>query len=292
MNCAAAVQAADVSFTYQEGTRALTGVDFRVETGEFVAMLASNGSGKTTLIKVLVGLLKPQRGKVFIQGLDIRELPKRELYQRVGLVFQNPTDQLFAPTVEEDVAFGPRNMGLPEDEVQRRVSEALDWVAAPHLRARAIHHLSFGEQKRVSVAGVLAMRPSILILDEPTAGLDPAGEALMMRLLNALNRRRGMTVILATHSVDLLPLFAHKIYVLRRGKVIKKGPAEEVFCDHEMIEQAGLRLPYIATLLHRLKQYDGVPINGLPLTIGEARKCILELIPEEMILKNPESLEP
>jgi cobalt/nickel transport system ATP-binding protein len=145
--------------------------------------------------------------------------------------------------------------------------------------------LSFGEQKRVCVAGVLAMHPAILILDEPTAGLDPAGEARMMRLLNRLNRERGITVILATHSVDLLPLFADRIYVLRQGKVLKAGPAEEIFCDHEMIDHACLRLPYIADLLHRMKQYDGVPINGLPLTIGEARLRLLELIPEEMIVK-------
>jgi cobalt/nickel transport system ATP-binding protein len=290
MTQAPAIEASAVSFTYQEGTRALEDVDFRAEAGEFVAMLASNGAGKTTLIKVLVGLLRPDKGVVLVHGRDIRGLPQRELYQCVGLVLQNPTDQLFAATVEEDVAYGPRNLGFSEDEVQRRVSEALENVAASQLRHRAIHHLSFGEQKRVCMAGVLAMEPSILILDEPTAGLDPAGEALMMRLLNRLNRDREMTVILATHSVDLLPLFAHRIYVLRRGRVLKQGPSEEIFCDHEMIEKACLRLPYIAALLHRLKQYDGVPINGLPLTLGEARKRLLELIPEDLLGKPSEAM--
>jgi cobalt/nickel transport system ATP-binding protein len=283
-----AVQTSGVTFTYQEGTRALDDVDFWAETGEFVAMLASNGSGKTTLIKVLIGLLKPDKGVVQIEGRDLGKLSWKDLYQRVGLVLQNPADQLFAATVEEDVAYGPRNLGLEEPEVQSRVSEALECVAAAELRSRAIHHLSFGEQKRVSMAGVLAMRPSILILDEPTAGLDPAGEALMMRLLNRLNREQGITVILATHSVDLLPLFADRIYVLRRGRVLKQGPADEIFCDHEMIDHACLRLPYIAGLLHKMKEYDGVPINGLPLTIGEARMRLLELIPEDMIVKPPE----
>jgi cobalt/nickel transport system ATP-binding protein len=267
-------------------------VDFWAQSGEFVAMLASNGAGKTTLIKVLVGLLKPERGTVRIGGQDIRCLSARDLYQRVGLVLQNPVDQLFAPTVEEDVAYGPRNLGLPESEVQLRVAEALEWVGAAELRRRAIHHLSFGEQKRVSMAGVLAMRPSILILDEPTAGLDPAGEALMMRLLNRLNHEQGITVILATHSVDLLPLFADRIYVLRRGRVLRQGPAQEIFCDHELIDQASLRLPYIAALLHRLKEHDGVPINGLPLTIGEARTRLLELIPEDLIIKPGGAVEP
>jgi cobalt/nickel transport system ATP-binding protein len=288
VNSQSAVQASGVSFTYQEGTRALESVDFWVESGEFVAMLASNGSGKTTLIKVIVGLLEPHSGTVKLNGREVRTIPRKELYQQVGLVLQNPIDQLFAATVEEDVAYGPRNLGLSESEVQQRVDEALECVAAGELRCRAIHHLSFGEQKRVSMAGVLAMRPSVLVLDEPTAGLDPAGEALMMRLLNRLNRQQGITVILATHSVDLLPLFADRIYVLRRGRVLKQGPADEVFCDHEMIDEACLRLPYIATLLHRMKEHDGVPINGLPLTIGEARMRLLELIPEDLIIKPPE----
>jgi len=280
-----AVEATGVTFTYQEGTRALQGVDFSVERGEFVAMLASNGSGKTTLIKVLVGLLKPERGSVRINGEEVRRLSRKDLCRHVGLVLQNPTDQLFAATVDEDVAYGPRNLGLPEDEVQRRVRESLSLVAAGELYGRGIHHLSFGEQKRVSMAGVLAMQPSILILDEPTAGLDPAGEALMMRLLNRLNREQGITVILATHSVDLLPLFADRIYVLGRGRVLRQGPADTIFCDHDMIDEACLRLPYIADLLHKMKQYDGVPINGLPLTIGEARLRLLELIPESLIVK-------
>ena len=288
MKSTLAVNASGICFTYQEGTRALDQVDFRASTGEFVAMLASNGSGKTTLIKVLIGLLKPEKGRVEINGREIGGIAKKELYQQLGLVLQNPIDQLFAATVEEDVAYGPRNLGLDEPEVERRVSEALECVAASDLRCRAIHHLSFGEQKRVSMAGVLAMKPSTLILDEPTAGLDPAGEALMMRLLNRLNREQGITVILATHSVDLLPLFADRIYVLQRGKVMKQGSSEEIFCDYEMITNACLRLPYIATLLHKLKQHDGVPINGLPLTIGEARMRLLELIPEDVIVKPPE----
>ncbi len=285
MSLPLAVSARGVSYTYQQGAKALDNVDFDVTRGEFVAMLASNGSGKTTLIKVLVGLLKPDEGTVSINGCEISKMSHRDLYQSVGLVLQNPSDQLFAATVEEDVAYGPRNLGLSEEEVQLRVTEALDNVDASELRARAIHHLSFGEQKRVCMAGVLAMKPSILVLDEATAGLDPSGESLMMRLLNTINKKQGVTVILATHSVDLLPLFADRIHVLRRGKTLTQGPADEIFCDHDMLDHACLRLPYVAALLHKLKQTDGVPINGLPLTIGEARIRLLELIPEDLIVK-------
>jgi cobalt/nickel transport system ATP-binding protein len=227
---------------------------------------------------------------VRIGGRVIDTLSTEELYQRVGLVFQNPNDQLFAATVEEDVAFGPRNLALPEAEVQRRVSEALAAVAALPLRGRAIHHLSFGEQKRVSLAGVLAMRPAVLILDEPTAGLDPAGEAQMLQLLKKLNREQGMTVVLATHSVDMLPLFANRIYVLNHGRVLQEGPAEEIFCHQEMIVRAKLRLPYVSRLMYEMKRHDGVPIDGLPLTIGEARTQLLELIPKGLLAEQEENL--
>jgi cobalt/nickel transport system ATP-binding protein len=292
MKGARAIEASGVSFTYEEGTQALRDVDFWAETGEFVAMLASNGSGKTTLIKVLVGLLAPQRGRVLIAGRPLDDIHPADRYQQIGLVFQNPDDQLFAATVEEDVAFGPRNLGLPEGEIGRRVGESLEAVAAAELRSRAVHHLSFGEKKRVALAGVLAMHPATLILDEPTAGLDPAGETLMLHLLNRLNREQGTTVVLATHSVDMLPLFVDRIFVLNRGRVLRQGPAEEIFRDHDMISRARLRLPYISKLLYDLKRYDGVPINGLPLTIGEARKRLLELIPEELITSRLEENRP
>ena len=287
-----AVDVQGVSFAYDDGTEALAGIDFRVEEGEFVAVLGSNGSGKTTLIQLLVGLLKAKSGRIAIGGREIGSLTAAELYQRVGLVFQNPNDQLFAATVEEDCAFGPRNLNLPETEVQRRVTEALAAVMALPLRGRAIHHLSFGEQKRVSLAGVLAMQPAVLILDEPTAGLDPAGEAQMMQLLKKLNREERMTVVLATHSVDMLPLFASRIYVLDRGRVLQEGPAEEIFCHQEMIVRAKLRLPYVSRLMYEMKRHDGVPINGLPLTIGEARAQLLELIPKDMILPGIEEIRP
>jgi len=279
-----AVESSGLSFTYQEGTQALFDIDFRIIEGQFVALLASNGSGKTTLIKIMAGLLKIRDGMVLINGMKVQEMTSEELYKNIGVVFQNPNDQLFAPTVAEDVAFGPRNMNLKNDEVALRVDESLKKVDAMQLKDRAVHHLSFGEKKRVALAGVLAMRPSILILDEPTAGLDPAGEDMMMRLLSRLNRECEVTVIMATHSIDMLPLFADRIFVLKRGRMLKSGSSEDIFRDHEMIKKAGLRLPYISSLLHEMKHYDGVPINGLPLTIGEARKHMLKLIPEDILL--------
>jgi len=279
-----AIETEDVCFAYPNGFEALQDVVFRVLKGEFVAMLASNGSGKTTLIKILTRLLTPTRGQVRINGRELGEYTQGELYSRVGLVFQNPNDQLFGATVEEDVACGPRNLGIAEQEVQMRIDESLQAVGAPDLRKRAIHHLSFGQQKRVAIAGVLAMRPSILVLDEPTAGLDPEGEHNMLRLLSELNRQQGITIIMATHSVDMLPLFADRIYLLNRGRVLKEGPSEEVFRDQELVHGASLRLPYVSRLLDELKRLDGVPIHSVPLTLREARRQLLELIPDELIL--------
>ncbi len=278
-----ALGAQGVVFSYPTGGLALDGIDLSLAAGEFVALLASNGSGKTTLLKVMVGLLKPQRGAVRLWGRDVAALQQSEVCRQMGMVLQNPTDQLFAATVEEDVAFGPRNLGLGQAQVEERVEEALALVSARHLRGRAIHHISFGEQKRVAIAGVLAMGPSVILLDEPSAGLDPAGEAETMRVLSRLNRERGMTVLLATHSVDMLPLFADRICVLNRGAVLHQGPPEVIFRDDEMVRRAHLRLPYISGLLYELKRYDGVPIDGLPLTIGEAREKLLELIPDDVL---------
>lgn len=281
-----AVVAKNLCHTYGEGTRALDGVDITVRGGEFVSLLASNGSGKTTLLKLMSGLLKLQDGSLEINGEDVRRLKQEKLYRTVGVTFQNPDDQLFGSTVGEDVAFGPRNMGLAEDEVQKRVLRSLSIVGAEGLAGRAIHHLSYGQKKRVALAGAMAMEPSMLLLDEPTAGLDPAGEASIMRLLGEINRKRGVTVVLATHSIDMLPLFADKIYVLKSGRVIKHGDPEAVFTSHELLEDAGLRLPYVSSLIHKMKEHDGLPMNGLPLTVGEARKRFLELIPEDVLLKH------
>ena len=174
-------------------------------------MLGANGSGKTTLLKVLMQLVKPQRGQVLLNQDDVRELRPADVYRRVGMVFQNPTDQLFAATVEQDVAFGPANLDLPPTEIAARTDEALAAVDGLEFRDRPIHDLSFGQQKRVCLAGVLAMRPPILLLDEPTAGLDPAGESQMAELLLRLHRRQATTIIVCTHAVDLLPVLADRV---------------------------------------------------------------------------------
>jgi cobalt/nickel transport system ATP-binding protein len=272
-----AIEAEAIRYAYPDGIVALDGLTFRARAGELVAVMGANGAGKTTLLKVLLRLVRPQRGQVRLAGTDVAALAPAELYRRIGMVFQNPSDQLFAATVEQDVAFGPRNMGLAGADAARRVEEALVAVDALALRSRPIHHLSFGEQKRVCLAGVLAMRPSILVLDEPTAGLDPQSETQMIELLLRLNRQEKITVIFATHCVDLLPVLATRIYVLREGRVHRDGPPEAVLADAWATAEAGLRLPLIAQLFHELDG-DGMSAERLPLTVQQARRQIRQWV--------------
>jgi cobalt/nickel transport system ATP-binding protein len=270
-----AIEADAVCYAYPNGVEALVDLTFRAAPGEMVAVMGPNGAGKTTLMKLLVRLLRPQRGQVRLGGADVAGLRAADLYSRVGMVLQNPADQLFGTSVAEDVAFGPRNLGLPEDELRRRVTEALTAVDALALRDRPIHRLSFGEQKRVCLAGVLAMQPQVLVLDEPLAGLDPAAEARMLDLLLEINRARKATIIFSTHSVDLLPVLAHRIYVLVSGCVEREGPPREIFREPDTLVRAGLRLPLVSQVFHGLSAGNGELADGLPLTVEQARQQLL-----------------
>jgi cobalt/nickel transport system ATP-binding protein len=268
-------------FTYPDGTAALSGIRLDVARGEFTGILGSNGSGKTTLLKIMDGLIREYRGNVLLDGQDVLKLHARDIYRTVGLVFQNPDDQLFASTVFEDVAFGPRNMGFAEDEVRQRVEKALASVDMAEYGGKGIHNLSFGQKKRACIAGLLAMGHEVLLLDEPTAGLDPMGEYRMMELLTRLNREEGVTIVMATHSVDLVPLFLHRLHILSRGRIIRGGAPEEVFTAPADMEQVKLRLPHIAELIHKLKHEDNLPFERVPLTIGEARREIVEMMQKQ-----------
>jgi cobalt/nickel transport system ATP-binding protein len=213
-----------------------------------------------------------------LDGKEIRELAPKEIYRKVGLIFQNSDEQLFAPTVFEDVAFGPINMGFSGEEVALRVTQALKEVDMEGYGKRSIHHLSFGEKKRICLAGLLAMGQEILLLDEPTDGLDPMGEYRMMNLLMRLNKEKKITIVMATHRVDLVPLFLDRLYILSRGRVVRQGSPEDVFTTPDEMEEMRLRLPQIAELIYRLKHDDRLPLDKVPLTIGEAREEIIRLV--------------
>ncbi|MFH1097063.1 MAG: ATP-binding cassette domain-containing protein [Candidatus Desantisbacteria bacterium] len=261
-------------FNYPDGTRALHDITMEIKGAEFIGILGSNGSGKTTLLKAMDGLIKDFKGSVHLDGTDIKKLSPKEIYKKIGLIFQNPDEQLFATSVFEDVAFGPINMGFSEDEVAIRVKDALKAVEMDDYAGKSIHNLSFGQKKRVCIAGLLSMGHEILLLDEPTAGLDPMGEYKMMNLLTRLNKEKGITIVMATHSVDLVPLFLDRLYILSKGHIVRSGTPEDVFTAPEDMENVKLRLPVIAELIYRLKHEDNMPFGKIPLTIGEARREI------------------
>ena len=266
----------NVAYKYPDGTPALIDINLEVRKGEFIGLLGANGSGKTTLLRAMDKLLKGVDGNVYLDGIDITTLSPKEIYKKVGLVFQNPDDQLFAPTLFEDVAFGPTNMGFAANEVEKRVMSALDEVELAGLEKKSVHNLSFGQRKRACIAGLLAMGHEMLLLDEPTAGLDPMGEYKMMGLLQKLNREKQVTIVMATHSVDLVPVFLDRLYILSRGKITRGGAPEEVFNAPDDMTHIKLRLPHIAELIYRLKHEDKLDFGRIPLTIGEARREILK----------------
>ncbi|MEM3437561.1 MAG: ATP-binding cassette domain-containing protein [Nitrososphaerales archaeon] len=270
----------NVSYRYPDGTLALDGVSLSFAKGERIAILGPNGCGKTTLLLHLNGILRPTFGKVYFEDKPLEYTSKSllNLRRRVGFIFQDPNDQLFAPTVRQDVAFGPLNLGEPIDEVKKSVNEALRIVGMAEYADKPPHFLSLGEKKRVALAGVLAMHPEVLVMDEPTSNLDPRTASEILCLLLHLNQEYGLTLILATHDVDMVPLFANKLYVMSKGKIILEGSPREIFSNTELIRSVNLRSPRITHLFDILKRRDHLSIDKLPLTISEARREILGLL--------------
>ncbi|MDR5709191.1 MAG: energy-coupling factor transporter ATPase [Armatimonadota bacterium] len=262
------IQLRDVSYVYRKGTpeevRALDRVHLTIRAGEFVALVGANGSGKSTLARLLNALQLPTEGEVWVAGMDTRD-PRHlwEIRRRVGMVFQNPDNQIVATVVEEDVAFGPENLGLPPQEIAHRVEWALRVVGMWEHRHREPHLLSGGQKQRVAIAGVLAMRPEVLILDEATTMLDPQGRREVLETVQRLRRER-ITVLLITHDMDEAAL-AERVVVLSRGRIALDGSPVEVFRRSDQLRALSLDLPEVVSLAHCL-QRRGVRFSSLPLT--------------------------
>ena len=274
-----AIETINLTYTYPDGTKALENINLTVEKGENIAILGPNGAGKSTLLHHFNGLQMPTSGKVYVLGIEVTKKNLEEIRQKVGLVFQDPDDQLFARTVSQDVAFGPTNLGLPKSEIEERVKWALEVTELKGLENKAPQHLSTGQKKRAALAGVLAMKPEVIILDEPMANLDPRTASKILKLLLQLNQELGLTLIIATHDVDLVPLFANQICILNKGQIVLQGSPEAVFSQADVLRSMDLRLPRITHLFEILSKRNQVLTNkNYPLTIGEARRDILELM--------------
>jgi cobalt/nickel transport system ATP-binding protein len=235
-----ALEVKDLAFAYPGGTQALFGVDLTIGRGERVALLGPNGAGKSTLVLHLNGVYRAQVGWVRVGGLPVVDEHLREVRRRVGIVFQDPDDQLFMPTVREDVAFGPANLGLRGDELEERVVEALTAVGMGAVADRAPHHLSFGQRRRVSVATVLAMRPQILVLDEPSSNLDPASRRELADILRSLD----ITMLMVTHDLPYALELCPRSLVMNEGRIVADGPTAEILADGPLMAANRLELPF------------------------------------------------
>jgi cobalt/nickel transport system ATP-binding protein len=229
----------DVHFTYPDGTKALDGISFRITHGESVGIVGANGAGKSTLISHMNGYLLPAKGTITIGDLQLNKSTLLQARKTVGVVFQNPDDQLFMPTVFDDVAFGPLNLGMTEERVVERVNEALNTVGCLHLKDKPPHHLSMGQKRAVTIAGVIAMQPDILVMDEPAASLDPKSRRQLINLLKEFRH----TKIIASHDLDLIMDVCERCLVISNGKVAADGATVELLTNEELLEENNLELP-------------------------------------------------
>jgi len=262
----------DLHFKYPDGTWALRGLSFSIARGKKVALMGHNGAGKSTLLWHLNGLFLPQQGKVQVEGREITPSTEKWVRTRGGLVFQDPDDQVFSTTVKEDVAFGPRNLGLSPAEVEKRVQAALVAVGMLEYQDRAPQNLSYGQKKRVAIAGVLAMEPEVILLDEPLAFLDPAAQANLYFLLEELHRQ-GKTLLVATHDVDFAASWAEQVLILKEGKLLAQGEPE-LLLNEDIVREAELRLPIVAQIFQGMLP-EGYP---LPRDIASARRLLHSLL--------------
>ncbi|MCI8342476.1 MAG: energy-coupling factor transporter ATPase [Firmicutes bacterium] len=269
---------------YNEGTAmaktALDDVDIEIADGEFIGLIGHTGSGKSTLIQHLNAIVKPTSGEIFINGVDINSDKSRlkSIRQKVGLVFQYPEHQLFEMTVYKDVCYGPLNLGLDENEIDRRAREALKTVGIDEdMFEKSPFELSGGQKRRVAIAGILAMNPEVLVLDEPTAGLDPKGRDEILEAISHMHKKLGITVILVSHSMEDVAKLAERIIVMHKGKVALSGTVKEVFAQVDLLEKIGLAAPQISYVMKGLKK-RGVEVPADVFTVEDATKVLYKLL--------------
>ena len=272
------VSVKDIKFTYPAGVSALHGVSFDIKQGERIALLGPNGSGKSTLILLIAGLLMPKSGEIKVFGEKTTSKDFQKLRSRIGIVFQDPDDQLFTPSVIEDIEYGPKNLKLPDQDVHERSAHVLEKMGITHLRDRPPHRLSFGEKKKVSLATALVLKPELLILDEPTANLDLVSRRGLIDTLNELSRL-GTTIVVSTHDAEAIPELADRIVVISHGEKLVEGKTGEVLQDKQKLEASGLEPPTIVDLFGELKAQGY--IDELPLTAAEGKMALLKLLKEK-----------
>lgn len=269
----------NVCFAYDK-EQILNNINMSIEKGSFTAILGRNGAGKSTLFLNINGVHKKDSGKIYYENEEVIYNKKgiENIRKKIGIVFQNPDYQLFSASVLKDVSFGAVNLGLDNETAREKSLKALEEVDMVDFIDKPTHALSFGQKKRVAIAGVLVMEPEIIILDEITAGLDPMGAHEILTLLKNINKEKGTTIILATHDMDILPLYCDYAYVLDRGSVVLQGKSDEILMQSDELRKYNLRLPRISHLMEILKKKDNLSVDESISTISKARKAIKELV--------------
>ncbi|HHX22750.1 MAG: energy-coupling factor transporter ATPase [Tepidanaerobacteraceae bacterium] len=278
MRIAAEIVAIDVHYQYAGGSNlALKNINLKIKPGEFVAIIGPNGSGKSTLAKLFNGLFSPTKGDILVDGLNTKNKEHIwDIRQKAGMVFQNPDNQIVATIVEEDVAFGPENLGIPPEQIRQRIKEALKVVELTDFAKKAPHLLSGGQKQRVAIAGILAMKPDCIILDEPTAMLDPVGRKEVIDTVNKLNKEEGKTVVLITHFMEEA-VRADRVVVMEKGQVVMEGKPTEIFSQVTRLKEIGLDVPQVTELAYLLRT-DKVPVRSDILTVKEMVDHLCQLI--------------
>ena len=281
------IKVENVSFIYGKGTpfekKAIEDISFSVENGDFIGLIGHTGSGKSTLVQLLNGLIKPDSGKIIIDGVDITsdKVNLREVRSKIGLVFQYPEYQLFEETVYKDIAYGPLNFNKSKEETDKVIREVIELVGLDEsVLEKSPFELSGGQKRRVAIAGVLAMSPDILILDEPTAGLDPAGRNDILSCIKNLHAQKGITVILVSHSMEDIANFAHKIMIVSDAKLVSYDYPNEIFKDSQMLKNIGLNVPQVTRVVNHLRQ-KGIDLGDNIYTVDAAVEAILKYVKEE-----------
>lgn len=274
----AIISVKNVSFEYTDANdqkAILTNFNLEIERGSFTVVLGHNGSGKSTLAKLLNGLYKPTEGEIIVDGISTAdEKQELEVKRRVGLVFQNPDNQIIASIVEEDVAFGPENLGVSPEEIRQRVDEALKSVGMYEHRLKAPHQLSGGQKQRIAIAGIIAMEPDCIVLDEPTAMLDPVGRQEVMDTLFKLNREKGITIVLITHFMEEAE-YAHRAIVMNDGNIVCDDTPSKVFEQIQLLKNIGLAVPHTSELLYHLKE-QGIEVNTGIISVDDTVKELIK----------------
>jgi len=274
------IETQNLCYKYEDGTAALQDVCIKIEKGKTTAILGGNGAGKSTLFLNMNGVLKPTAGKVLFEGKEVKYDRKSILAMRksIGLVFQDPDDQLFSANVRSDISFGISNIGLSKSEISERVNLAMEQTGTDVFADKPVHALSFGQKKRVAIAGVLVMNPKIIILDEPTAGLDPNGVSELMHLLLKIKEEQEVAIVIATHDIDLIPIYCDYAYILNGGSVTLEGTPQSLFEKPDILRQNNLRLTRIAHLMEILRREDNIKFENNATTISQARAELLKVI--------------